>query len=120
AAELAGQALPGGIRRPPGQHPHPAPLVALAWVHLERNELHQARSALMQADAPLGASPDRLTGAVAYLVAAGGALAEGRATVAAQIAARARSGWSAPVWLDQQLTPAQAPAPAPARAPPPA
>jgi LuxR family transcriptional regulator, maltose regulon positive regulatory protein len=104
AAELAGQALPGGIRRPPGQHPHPAPLVALAWVHLERNELHQARGALMQADASLGASPDRLTGAVAYLVAAGGALAEGRATMAAQIAARARSGWSAPAWLDQQLT----------------
>ena len=104
AAELAGQALPGGMRRQPGRHPHPAPLVALAWVHLERNELHQARGALMQADASLGASPDRLTGAVAYLVAAGGALAEGRATVAAQIAARARSGWSAPVWLDQQLT----------------
>jgi len=103
AAELAGQALPGGMRRPPGQHPHPAPLVALAWVHLERNELHQARAALMQADASLAAGPDRLTGAVAYLVAAGGALAEGRATVAAQIAARARSGWSAPVWLDQQL-----------------
>jgi LuxR family maltose regulon positive regulatory protein len=104
AAELAGQALPGGMRCPPGQHPHPAPLVALAWVHLQRNELHQARGALMQADASLGASPDRLTGAIAYLVAAGGALAEGRATVAAQTAARARSGWSAPVWLDQQLT----------------
>ena len=82
--------------RPPGQHPNPAPLVALAWVHLERNELRETRSCLKQADAALGVSPDKLIGAVAYLVAAGGALAEGRAAVAAQIIARARSGWPRP------------------------
>jgi LuxR family maltose regulon positive regulatory protein len=41
---------------------------------------------------------------VAYLVAAGGALAEGRPTVAAQIVARARSGWLVPAWLGQQLS----------------
>jgi len=105
AAELASQAIPViGAHRPPGQHPDVAPLVALAWVHLERNELHQARRFLKQADAALGDSPDKLIGAVAYLVAAGGALAEGRATVAAQIVTRARSGWLVPAWLDQQLS----------------
>jgi len=41
---------------------------------------------------------------VAYLVAAGGALAEGRPPVAAQIIARAQSGCSVPAWLDQQLS----------------
>ena len=41
---------------------------------------------------------------MAYLVAARGALAEGRATVAAQIITRARSGWLVPAWLDQQLS----------------
>jgi LuxR family maltose regulon positive regulatory protein len=104
AADLAGQALDHGGHRPSGQHPRPVPLVALAWVHLERNELRQARDALKQADVALGASPDKLTGAVAYLVAAGGALAEGRATTATEILARARTGWSVPAWLDQQLS----------------
>ena len=105
AAELASQAIAvTGERRPPGQHPDVAPLVALAWVHVERNELHEARRFLKQADAALGDSPDKLIGAMAYLVAAGGALAEGRATVAAQIVTRARSGWLVPAWLDQQLS----------------
>jgi LuxR family maltose regulon positive regulatory protein len=105
AAELAGQAaLVADEQRPPGQNPNPAPLVALAWVHLQRNELREARGWIKQADAALGVSADKLTGAVAYLVAAGGALAEGRAAVAAQIIARARSGWLVPAWLDQQLS----------------
>jgi LuxR family transcriptional regulator, maltose regulon positive regulatory protein len=105
AAELASQAIPGpGTRRPAGQHPDAAPFVALAWVHLARNELSEARRFLMQADAALGESPDKLTGTVAYMVAAGGALAEGRAAVAAQIVTRARSGWLVPAWLDQQLS----------------
>ena len=105
AAELASQAISVlGERRPPGQHPDATPLVALAWVHLARNELHQARGFLKQADAALGESPDKLVGTVAYLVAAGGALAEGRAAVAAQIVTRARSGWPVPAWLDQQLS----------------
>ena len=72
---------PGGRTssgRPTG-NPNPAALVALAWVHLQRNELREARSRLKQADAALGASPDRLIATVAYLVTAGGALAEGRA-----------------------------------------
>jgi len=105
AAELASQAAPTlGADRPPGQHLDAAPLVALAGVHLARNELHEARRFLKQADAVLGESPDKLIGAVAYLVAAGGALAEGRPTVAAQIVARARSGWLVPAWLGQQLS----------------
>ena len=41
---------------------------------------------------------------MAYLVAAGVSLAEGRAAVAGQIIARARSGWSPPAWLDQRLS----------------
>ena len=105
AAELADQAvLAAGEPRPPGRHPDAASLVALAWVHLQRNELRETRGWIKQADAALGVSPDRLTGALAYLVAAGGALAEGRATVAAQIITRARSGWPVPAWLDQQLS----------------
>ena len=105
AAKLASEAaLVSGEHRPPGWKANPAPLVALAWVHLQRNELRETRSLIKQADAALGVSPDKLVGAVAYLVAAGGALAEGRATVAAQIITRARSGWQVPAWLDQQLS----------------
>jgi len=105
AAALADQAvLTAGERMPPGGHPDPAPLVALAWVHLERNELRGTRSCLKQADAALGENPDNLIRAVAYLVAAGGALAEGRAAVATRIVTRARSGGPVPGWLDQQLS----------------
>jgi len=73
-------------------------------VHEQRNELRETRSWIKQADAALGASPDKLIGAMAYLVAADGALAEGRAPVAVQIITRARSGWPVPAWLDQQLS----------------
>jgi LuxR family transcriptional regulator, maltose regulon positive regulatory protein len=102
ATELASQAaVAASEHRPSG--PGPAPLVALAWVHLARNELRAARNCVKLADAALGARPDKLIGAAAYLVAASGALAEGRPAVATQIIARARSGWSVPAWLDQQL-----------------
>ena len=105
AVELAGQAaIVASEQRPPGSNPNAAPLVALAWVHLQRNELREARGWIKQADAALGVSPDKLTGTVAYLVAAAGALAEGRAAVALQIITRARSGWAVPAWLDQQLS----------------
>jgi LuxR family transcriptional regulator, maltose regulon positive regulatory protein len=105
AEELASQAAAvTSEHQPPGQPPDAVPLVALALVHLERNDLHEARRFLKQADDALGESPDRLIGAVAYLVAAGGALAEGRPAVAAQIVTRARSGWPVPAWLDQQLS----------------
>ena len=88
----------------PSRTPSPAALVALAWVHLEHYELREAHSRLKQADAALGVSPDKLIGAVAWLAAAYGALAEGRAAAAAQSVARARSGWPVPAWLDQQLS----------------
>ena len=107
AAKLAGQAaaaLAAEEQRPPPPHPDPAALAALAWVHLERGELPEARIRLKQLDAALGASPDKLIGAVACLVAACGYLAEGHGEAAAQMAARARSGWAVPAWLDQRLT----------------
>ena len=107
AAQLAAgatAALTAAGQRPPAPRPGPAALVALAWVHLEHHELREARDSLSQAGAALGVSPDKLTGAVAYLVAAGGSLAEGRAATAGQIIARARSGWSVPAWLDQKLS----------------
>jgi len=107
AAELAGRAtapLTAGEHRPPVPHPNPAALVALAWVHVGHHELREARDSLGQADAALRVRPDKLIGAVAYLVAAGVSLAEGRAAAAGQIIARARSGWSPPAWLDHRLS----------------
>src|SRR6201996_7720088 len=102
AAELANQAVSlAAEHRSSG--PGAAPLIALGWVHLGRNELREARSCIKLADDALGAKPDKLAGAAAYLVAAGGALAEGRPSVAVQIVARAREGWTVPPWLDQQL-----------------
>jgi LuxR family transcriptional regulator, maltose regulon positive regulatory protein len=105
AAKLVGRAAgPAGAQEQlPAQHPAPAALVALAWVHVERNELRGARNRLRQVDAALGGRPDRLLGALACLVAAGAGLAEGRGDAAAQAVARARSGWSVPAWLDQRL-----------------
>lgn len=107
AAELACQAAAAGQddgRRPPKQVPSsPAALAALAWVHLERYELREERSALKQLDTALGMTPDRLVGAVACLVAAWDSLAEGHAEAAAQFVARARSGRSGPAWLEQRL-----------------
>ncbi len=107
AAKLATRAtaaLTAGEQQPPAQHPAPAALVALAWVHLERGELREARSRLKQADAALGVSPDKLIGAVACLAVARGYLAEDAAKAAMQMVARARSGWSVPAWLDQRLS----------------
>ena len=107
AAQLAGQAavaLAADEQRPPPQHPGPAALAALAWVHMERDERREAGRLLKQLDAALDVSPDKLTGAVANLIAACGALAEGHSEAAAQMVARARSGWSVPAWLDQWLS----------------
>ena len=93
---------PAGQPRPPV--PHPAALVALAWVHLEHNELREAHNRLKHADAALSVNPDKLIGAVAGLAAAYGALAGPRAAAATQIIATARSGWLVPAWLDQRLS----------------
>ena len=103
-AAQAATALTAEQQRPSVPHPNPAALVALAWVHLGHYELREAHSRLEQADAALGVTPDKLIGAVAWLAAAYGGLAEGRAAVAAQSVARARSGWSVPAWLEQRLS----------------
>ena len=111
AAKLAGQAtaaLAVDEQRPPAPHPDPPALAALAWVHVERGELRAARSRLRQLDAALAASPDKLIGAVAFLLAACGGLADGHGEAAAQMITRARSGWAVPGWLDQRLTLLQA------------
>ena len=78
--------------------------VALALVHLERNERHDARDRLKRADAALRIRPERLVGAAACLVVARYRLAEGRAKAASEMIARARHGWSPPGWLDHTLT----------------
>ena len=107
AAQLADQAavaLAADEQRPPPQHPGTPALAALAWVHMERDERREAGRLLKQLDAALDVSPDKLTGAVANLIAACGALAEGHGEAAAQMVARARSGWSVPAWLDQWLS----------------
>ena len=106
AAKLAAEAIAPTTGSPgsPARNLDPAALVALAWVHLQRNELREATSRLKQADAALAGSPDQLIAAVGYLVAACGALAEGRAAVATQIITRARVGRSIPAWLDHELS----------------
>jgi LuxR family transcriptional regulator, maltose regulon positive regulatory protein len=105
AAELADRAAAlAACGRRPGHDQDPAALIARAWVHLERNELREARRCVKQADTALDRTPDEPIAAAAYLVAAGGALAEGRASVAVQIITRARSGRPIPPWLDRQLS----------------
>jgi LuxR family maltose regulon positive regulatory protein len=106
AAELAAQAavpITAGEPHPPVKQSNPAATVAMALVHMERNEMRETRSLLKQADAALGASPDKLIGTVAWLVAAHVALAEGHADVTAQCVAKGRSGWRVPDWLEQKL-----------------
>jgi len=78
--------------------------VALALIHLERNELWATGNALKRADAALRARPDRLAAAAACFVAARCRLAEGHTSAASTVAARARAGWSPPEWLDHRLT----------------
>jgi LuxR family maltose regulon positive regulatory protein len=105
AAELVAQAeaATAGPARPRARNLDPAALAALAWVHMERNELREAGSRLRQAYAALAASPDPLIATLGNLVAACGALAAGRPAVVIQAVARARSGRSVPAWLDLEL-----------------
>jgi LuxR family transcriptional regulator, maltose regulon positive regulatory protein len=107
AATLAAQVAPAADadrQRPTAQHRNPAASVALAWVHLERNELRKAHGRLKQAHAALGVRPDKLVSAVACLAGAIAGLAEGRPKVAAEMVAGARRGWLVPPWLEQRLT----------------
>jgi len=78
--------------------------VALAHVHLERNELTKAHSWLKLADASLHAHPDKLVSAIGCLAVARARLADGHQSAAPDMLARARGGWSLPPWLDHLLT----------------
>ncbi len=82
----------------------PAATAALAYVHLERNELRQAHGQLRLADGALRIAPDRLVGAIACLVAARCQLAEGSTRAASDMLGRARQGWLPPRWLEHRLT----------------
>jgi LuxR family maltose regulon positive regulatory protein len=111
AAELAarmisaaGEAI-GPAAEPP---PDTAADIALAWVHLERNELPQVRDSLRRAEAGLRTNRNRPAAALASLVAARLHLAEGRHAVAAKMLIRARHGWSVPPWLERRLAFAEA------------
>ena len=92
---------------PPGAgsawHHGAAAEVALAWAHLERNQLNEAAGRLARAEDALHAQPDRLIGALAWLVAARLSLARGRAEAAAEMIGRAGSGWPLPPWLERRL-----------------
>ena len=103
AAEFAGTAMIVPRDGRAGQ-PSPSAAVALALVHVERNELNSAHSQLKLAETSLRDDPDKLVNAVGCLVAARARLAEGNAAAAADMLARARSGWSPPPWLEHTLT----------------
>jgi LuxR family maltose regulon positive regulatory protein len=102
AAAAAGQASAGDGERLSAPV-SPAAHVALAAVHVERNELRQAHGELKRAEAALRLHPDRLTGTVACLVAARKALAEGHPDGAVEIVRRARHGGPLPYWLQRRL-----------------
>ncbi len=80
-----------------------AATVAMAYVHVERNELPEARRCLRRADEILQLGPDKLIGAIACLVAARGFLAQRRTGPVAALVDRARHGWSPAPWLEQRL-----------------
>jgi LuxR family maltose regulon positive regulatory protein len=77
--------------------------VALASVHVDRNELAPARRWQKRADEALQARPDKLLGVAACLVAARQSLAEGRGKPALELVIRARRGWSPPAWLEHRM-----------------
>ena len=105
-ADLADRAAGAAESRSHGlaEFTSPAASVALAYVHLERNELRQAHGQLKLADGALRIAPDRLIGAIACLVAARCQLAEGNTAAASGMVSRARQGWSPPSWLEHRLT----------------
>jgi len=76
--------------------------VALASVHVDRNELAPARRWQKRADEALHARPDKLLGVAARLVGARQSLAEGRGKAALELVSRARTSWSPPAWLEHR------------------
>jgi LuxR family maltose regulon positive regulatory protein len=105
AAELAGEAAKTAENSDDGiAEPTLAASIALAYVHLERNEVQQSDAQLVLAGAAVRARPDKLMNAAASLVAARRQLAEGRAGAASELVSCARQGWSPPDWLEHRLT----------------
>src|SRR5215472_7866486 len=98
ALEAAGTSQANGP-----DHGGRAAVVARAYVHLERNELAEARRELKNADLGPQGGAERLITAVACVVAARGCLAEGRPAAAREITGRAAQGWSPAPWLEQSL-----------------
>ncbi|HEY3953259.1 MAG TPA: LuxR C-terminal-related transcriptional regulator [Streptosporangiaceae bacterium] len=104
AAKKAGEAAAASSAGQPGtDYASCAAHVALAYVHLERHEVNDARHNLKQADALLRARPDKLIGAIAGLVAAAGCLAEDRPRQAGEIVIRVRRNCSTTPWLERHL-----------------
>ena len=105
ATERAGQAADAAKSSSDGlaEFTSPAAAVARANVHLERDELPQAHGQLKLANSALRIAPDKLIGAIAYLVAARCRLAEGSTRAASDLLGRARQGWSPPPWLEHWL-----------------
>jgi LuxR family maltose regulon positive regulatory protein len=105
AAELAVPPVAAGRNTPAraDESSSCAATVAMAYVHVERNELPEARRCLRSADETLQLCPDKLIGAIACLVAARGFLAQRRAGPVAALTGRARLGWSPAPWLEQRL-----------------
>jgi LuxR family transcriptional regulator, maltose regulon positive regulatory protein len=109
ASALAATASsPPWHRRPrTAWQPRAAAEVAHAWVQLERNQFGDAGAALSRADDSLRGQPDRVIGALAWLVAARHSVARARPAGVAEMLSRARRGWSPPPWLEQRLALAQ-------------
>jgi LuxR family maltose regulon positive regulatory protein len=105
AAELAAEAT-GRLkddRGTPAEAMNGAAAVALAGVHLERNDLAGARHWQKRAQAALRTRPDKLIEAVSCLVAARRCLAEGRSEAVSEIVGHVRQGWSPPPWIACRL-----------------
>jgi LuxR family transcriptional regulator, maltose regulon positive regulatory protein len=104
-AELADQAAGAAEDHESGlaEFASPAATIALARVHLERNELRQAHGQLRLAEGALRIAPDKLLGTIACLLAARCQLAEGNTKAAGDMLSRARHGWSPPRWLEHRL-----------------
>ncbi len=108
AIELATAATaPRHTPETPGGVPCAAAELALAWAQLERHQLDDASKRLSRSTKALRGVPDKLLSSLACLVAARRCLAAGHPDTACEFLSRARSGWSPPAWLEQELTLAQ-------------
>jgi LuxR family transcriptional regulator, maltose regulon positive regulatory protein len=103
-AEEAAEATENGSDELAGHIP-PAASVALAFVHLQRDDMQQAHAQLKLAESALRICPDKLVSSVACMIAAQRCLAGGRTATASEMIRRARQDWSPspPGWLELKL-----------------